>query len=105
MDGLQPIAAWDTRSSDWPSPAARRKARCAWLSSIGLDTLAVYRIEFFLIDAPFARVFAYRLDEHGYPYWESVHDPLDERHDHAACQPASTIDTLLLDGFPPGELL
>lgn len=100
---IMPVAVWDVREKSWLSWS--RPERSAWLRDHRLPADDMYRAEFYLIDAPFARVFCYHRNEQGNRHWNDAHDPY-RVHDHGACEPATVPPCdVLLDELPPPELL
>lgn len=65
------ITVYDAREDSWWGLSKDDRARFTdWLKNEGYepDGRAVYRTEIHAGDAPFARVFAYALDEQGHKY-------------------------------------
>lgn len=106
LDEIAPLAVWDVREASW---WPLQEERCGWLRAAGLTPLKLYRIEFWLTDAPFARVWAYALSEQGKPAWNEQHmryiaDP-GKPHDHSGCDAAREPPRdVPLDALPPEEL-
>lgn len=98
-----PVAVWDARSPGWLCPA--RGARTQWLNDHEMPVICIYRIEFYLVDTPFARLFRYSLNDEDKPHWTSNHVP-GEPHNHDACAVAeeAPLDVILSD-LPPDALL
>jgi hypothetical protein len=104
MTEIAPLAVWGAKERDgkgwdrWHSWPRWREAE-GWAIERGLagDGLATYRIEFYLIDAPFARIFRYALDHEGRRF---MADPAAYRKP-ALAEPV----TVVLDELPPAELL
>ena len=67
----EPLAAWDARDPQWPR---RRQEKSNWLREHGVPVNHAYRTEFYLVDAPFVRVFTYHLNEDGRPHWDEAHN-------------------------------
>ncbi len=67
---LEPLFAWDAGAEDWiKSPYTER---CHWLMANGVyDLFRTYRVEFHLVDAPFAIVFRYVFDDGKRPQHEA----------------------------------
>jgi hypothetical protein len=80
---FKPASVWDARDADWPN-VLLQSGRAAWLTAHGLNAGQIFRAEFYLIDAPFVRVFTYARDEEGrvlivpgpQPHWRAA-DPED----------------------------
>lgn len=92
---FRPAAVWDARTADWKNMLLQ-SGRAAWLVAHGLNAGRIFRVEFYLIDAPFVRVFTYARDEDGHPV--IVPGP------HPQAAVADPEDVLLTD-LPPQELL
>ena len=84
MTETKPRLVWDVREEGWFSP--NRAQKTAWLEERGLPVDDIYRVEFYLLDAPSARVYCYHRDEQGHKHWNEHHTTGD--HDHSACAPA-----------------
>ncbi len=98
---IAPTAVWDCRDPDWPRDW---QAKSDWLREHGLSGNKAYRIEFYLIDGPVARIFCYAIDGDGKVHWTHGHDP-DRPHDHGTCDVAREDPCdVLLDELPPPEL-
>jgi hypothetical protein len=95
-----PVAVWDTRNPNW---RYRREEKSRWLREQGLPADEMFRAEFPLDGAPYARIFCYALNEDGRRYMDGhSQDP----HDHAACTAAAEPPRIVpLNGLPPRELL
>jgi hypothetical protein len=101
MSMSAPLAVWDVREDRWWD---KQPARRDWLKAAGLTVGKTYRIEFRLLDTPFARIFCYALNEAGRPYWLPCHTP-GQLHDHDACDVAREEPRdIVLDAPPPREL-
>jgi len=99
---VQPLATWDVREKSWQFWA--RPQRSTWLYDHGLPADDMYRCEFYLIDAPFARIFCYHRDEQGNWHCNGAHG--DGPHGHGDCEPATESPRdVLLNELPPPELL
>ena len=62
MSGIAPLAIWDANAREYN---AIRDQVCEYLAGQGLPIDAAYRVEVYLLDAPFARVFTYDQDSEG----------------------------------------
>lgn len=101
---MQPLAVWDVREDQWRH---RHEEKSEWLRDHGFDVLAMYRAEFYLVDAPFIRVFTYHVNEQGRRHWNECHPiPPPLGHDHSGCGPAVNppYDQPVWE-LPPPELL
>jgi hypothetical protein len=95
-----PLAVWDVRED---GRQQHWKARSDWLRDAGLPRDVMYRVEFWLLDCPFARIFCYELNAEGRKYWAPDH--VREPHDHDACHSAfEKPRDVLLGALPPREL-
>ena len=99
MAGL--ISAWDVHNERWWE---HYEARSNWLKDRGFPAGDMYRVEFWLIDGPVARIFCYALDENGRPYCGRSHPP-GTPHVHPECEAAreAPCDVLLTE-LPPREI-
>jgi hypothetical protein len=62
-EGLEPLAVWDAHD---PGPW---RERTEWVDGqLGGRANLTYRIDFYLLDAPFAAVHRYRLDDSGHKF-------------------------------------
>jgi len=96
-----PLAAWGAAEPDvgwgrWYSWPRRLEAE-KWAMDRGLigDGILAYRIEFYLVDAPFARVYCFARNGAGHLF----NHPATGR--PALAEPV----TIMLDDLPPAELL
>lgn len=98
----EPRLVWDVRDKDWFTPFRAQKT--AWLKERGLPVDDMYRVEFYLEDAPVARLYCYHRDDLGRKHWNSHHVP--EAHDHDKCDVArmAPYDVSLRD-LPGPDLL
>lgn len=98
------LAVWDVREPDWWTGW---RAKSDWARAQGIPVDDTHRIEFYLIDAPFARVFTYARDGQGRKHWNEHHTCRDSAdHDHSRCDVARQPPyDLPLDALPPRELL
>lgn len=97
VEEICPVAVWDVGDPGWRHD---REAKTRWLEEQGLPASDMYRAEFWLIDAPFARIFCYAHDDNGCRYCAG-HSPFP--HDHlTAKEPPRDVP---LSGLPPRELL
>lgn len=98
---MEPLAVWDVRETGWwPG----REVKSEWARRHGVPVDVTYRLEFYLADAPFARVFSYHLNEEGRRHLGPQHNPHRD-HDHSACKPATVPPfDLPLTELPPREL-
>lgn len=62
MSGIAPLAVWDANAR---GIEAVRDQVCEYLADQGLPIDPTYRVEIYLVDAPFARVFTYDQDGEG----------------------------------------
>jgi len=61
QDGF--VGYWDCREKSWSRDAVRMLERSNWcVAVLGRSAHDTYRVEFFVVDAPFAIVFRYRRD-------------------------------------------
>jgi hypothetical protein len=59
QDGF--VGYWDCREKSWSQDAVRMLERGNWcVAVLGRSARDTYRVEFFVVDAPFAVVFRYR---------------------------------------------
>lgn len=58
----EPVVVWDGRERAYDRI---REPAMEWLTAQGIPVDPAYRVEFFLVDAPFARVFTYTQDDQG----------------------------------------
>jgi hypothetical protein len=81
---MDPVAVWDARHLRFGEvhPAVQH-----WIEGEGIDPNETYRVEVYLLDAPFARVFTYASEPGrppGWRYWDeatgwaAVNDPYDK---------------------------
>ncbi len=61
MSHEEPLAVWDARRA----PVRKITAWSEWAREHGIPVDDTYRIEFYLVDAPFARVFRYAVNADG----------------------------------------
>jgi len=88
-----PLAVWDARTGNFHKWAHWLEAS-QWGKDHDLPVGDLYRIEFYLLDTPFATLFAYARDDSGHPYV----DP--DTHSAALAEPV----TKILDELPPDHL-
>lgn len=64
-DALAPLLVYDaaTREGGFPNTSAWLEAFMSWLRLYGVDPYATYRVEFYLFDAPFIRVYQYAVQD------------------------------------------
>ena len=80
MSTITPLAVWDVRDLGWPDIWQPVRE---FLESQGVPVADTYRVEVYLFDTPFARVFTYAVDDRGWRYydpgtdWAAVSDPYD----------------------------
>ncbi|MEU8270148.1 hypothetical protein AB0B89_23690 [Sphaerisporangium sp. NPDC049002] len=76
LASLEPLQVSDVRDDDYWNRMKGQTAYCdavrAWMRAHNIDPNEVYRWELFLLDAPFLKVYAYQLDEHGHIVWRPV---------------------------------
>ncbi len=83
---LEPIWVGDVHDSQtWPPPNLSEVL--GWARSEGINANETYRIEVYLLDCPFARVYEYDRDENGTRFCWVEHDHLDDRCDVAKRKP------------------
>lgn len=101
--GIKPLAVWDVKHESWFRQ--NWMGRRDWLRAQELPANQIYRIEFYLLDTPFARLFRYALNQDGRKHWIDAHTP-GQPHDHEACHVAmlEPLDVPLPE-LPPSELL
>ena len=100
MTAMTPLAAWGATEPDvgwarWHSWPRWREAE-KWALERGLigDGLPIYRIEFYLIDTPFARLFGFARNDNGHLFT----DPATGK--AALAKPVDVV----LDELPPAGL-
>jgi hypothetical protein len=86
---MEPAVVWDAGERAW---LRDRKAKSAWLEERGFPVNQMYRAEFYLIDAPFARIFCYALNDNG------------RKHGFCGSIVREEPRDVLLDELPPTEL-
>lgn len=94
------VIAYDAREDSWWGLSKGDRARFTdWLKTQGYeaDDRAVYRTEIHAGDTPFARVFAYALDEHGRKY-------VDPETRDVAKQPSHDVPLSSLPPIQPGRV-
>jgi hypothetical protein len=87
----EPMTVWDGRECAYDRI---REPAMEWLTAQGIPVDPAYRVEFFLVDSPFARVFTYAEDEQGRRYMDPATD------DPAVNEPYVKV----LSELPPAEL-
>lgn len=103
---MKPIAVWDCREKPiWEWDPGLWGARAHWLFSHGLPARQIYRVEFYLIDGPTARYYAYHLNDAGDRHWETRHDPATCTHDHTCGPCVLPPADAALPALPPDDLL
>jgi hypothetical protein len=90
MAETAPVAVWDVHDRGWQYA---REAKSRWLREQGLPADRMFRVEFFLIDMPCARISCYALNGAGARYRDGS---------RAATEPPRMV---ALTGLPPRELL
>lgn len=65
-DGLEPLAVWDVRSDAWFDRYFLERAK--WATGHIERSCDTYRAEFYLLDAPFARLHCYRRNPDGFKH-------------------------------------
>lgn len=94
------LAVWDVSDEDWWTE--QRTARARWAEDHGLPVNETYRIEFYVLDAPVARIFGYARNDAGKVYMNCAQDG---PHSHADCHVATAPPhDVLLSELPPREL-
>lgn len=98
---MDSLAVWDVDDPAWWH---RHQAKSDWARAQGIPVDYTYRLEFYLVDAPFARVFAYHLNGDGKKHWTHGHDPqtCGPDHDCGACKEPPY--DMPLSALPPREL-
>jgi hypothetical protein len=99
----EPLAVWDVRGAEGPwqrmtppgEPFRRSYEATQWVVSNFERARDVFRIEFYVLDAPFAIVHRYCRDENGHGYYDPEPDS------RAAELPV----VQMLDELPPAHLL
>ena len=99
--GITPVAAWGATEPDagwgrwhsWPRWQEAEK----WAEERGLvgTALLTYRIEFYLVDIPFARIYSFARNDNGHLFT----DPATGK--AALAEPVAVV----LDELPPAELM
>lgn len=74
-EGLDPVAVWDTRTVDNPWWYCWRSA-VEWARENIPDANVVYRVEFYLPDAPFAVLHRYKRNADGFKYQDPETDSI-----------------------------
>lgn len=80
MSTITPLAVWDVHNRSW---AHNWRPVMEYLESQGIPVDDTYRVEVYLLDMPFARVFTYAENERGWRYVDpatgdaAVNDPYD----------------------------
>jgi hypothetical protein len=91
-EGLEPLAVWDAREPSWVGEHWREKI--AWAKEHIGRTEDTHRIDFCLLDAPFAVVHRYARNGDGY------------KHNGPGGKIATEPPVIVpLDGLPPAHLL
>jgi hypothetical protein len=66
MTEPEPLAVFDVHENNWQGLPARARDRINdWARGEGLDPNDIYRVETYVIDCPFVRVFAFARDAAG----------------------------------------
>jgi len=89
---MQPIEVWDAGSPEWADRFVGE--RSAWVDEHLGRAVVTTRVEFFLIDAPFAKAYRFALDASGRPFLGPDGEPAME----------DAVEQLL-DALPPAHLL
>lgn len=93
-EGLEPLATWDEADPEWRDGGL--SARFMWLTQTPIvHVYRTRRIEFYLLDTPFAVIYRYQRDAGGYVTRDRHLDGLAE--DEPVIVP--------LAGLPPAHLL
>lgn len=71
-----PLVVLDCREGIWPPPNLEELQD--WLRSHGIEPDDTYRVEVYLIDTLFARIFQYARNERGRHYCSNDHGHLDD---------------------------
>lgn len=77
MTGLTPLMVIDTHDREWDqitADHAYHQRLIDWARGQGLNPVHTYRVEIYLVDCPFARVFQYATDENGTRHCGVDHD-------------------------------
>jgi hypothetical protein len=88
----EPLAVWDVREQAWYRIMG--EAICWAMAHID-DAVSTYRVEFFLVDAPFAVVWRYKRNEQGRCFTDPATGEI------ACAEPV----VQMLDELPPARLL
>ncbi|MGW4663203.1 hypothetical protein [Streptosporangium sandarakinum] len=93
-DTLEPLVVYDAGDDTYQQRIGTpwHDQLLAWARSNGITPDDVTRLEVYLLDAPFARVYEYALDENGRRYLTN------DGNDHARREPYN----VLLTSLPPG---
>lgn len=72
---VAPLATWDAEAKpgfhDWP----HWREASEWVTDHGLEPVYIYRIEFYLVDTPFAKVFRYATENSNILYDAAANGP------------------------------
>jgi hypothetical protein len=91
----EPLAVWDTRDGKDSLWWQHWREASKWAPAHIADANSTYRVEFFLVDAPFAVVWRYKRNENGRCYTDPATG------DIASADPV----VQMLDELPPDHLL
>jgi hypothetical protein len=67
----QPLKAWDAQTKEnWPLPGPRSATETfnTWLRTHSVEPKDTIRVEYYLIDCPFIRIYQYERDASGHRY-------------------------------------
>jgi hypothetical protein len=72
---LEPLAVYDVHEDNWLGlTEGQREELAAWLREHDVEPDDAYRLEIYLLDCPFARVFQFDVNERGKVYCRLDHD-------------------------------
>lgn len=81
-EGLEPLAVWDVRAAEWGSTwLGDTRGAVLWIwDHLGGNPSTIRRVEFYVLDGPFAVVYRYALQDEGFKYqdlatWEAAVEP------------------------------
>jgi hypothetical protein len=92
---MEPVWVGDSSTREWDAIWADRdyyEQLIEWLRSEGFDEKITYRVEVYLVDAPFAKVFQYATDDDG-----------DIKLNEAGDDVELVTRTVLLSSLPPAK--
>ena len=74
-----PLIVFDATDRDWAKTAEQWEQTCEWAYEQGIDPNETHRIEVYLIDAPFARVYQFAMTADGLRYIDDATGKTAER--------------------------